>query len=86
MKQDAYHNTDTSTQLKFITGTCTLSLVTSGIKTDPEACSTKCGTTSFVQGVLCKPYTSPNYSHNHWEGSIEHIANLQYVKTSLFKI
>lgn len=41
MKQDAFHNTDTSRQLKFITVTCTLSLVTSGIKIDPKACGTK---------------------------------------------
>lgn len=41
MKQDAFHNTDTSRQLTFITVTCTLSLVTSGIKIDPKACGTK---------------------------------------------
>lgn len=50
MRQDAYHNPDTSRQLKFTIVTCTLSLVTRGTKTDPKACGTKCATASFVQG------------------------------------
>lgn len=77
MRQDAYHNTDTSRQLKCITVTCTLSQGTSGIKTDFKACGTKCTTSSFVQGVLCKPYKSPNYSNNHWQDFTELVENLK---------
>lgn len=85
MKQDANHNTDTRRQLKFITGTCTLSRVTSGIKTGPKACGTKGTTSSFVQGVLYKPYLSPNYSHNHWRYSIELVEILTYENKKIFK-
>lgn len=49
MKQDAHHNQDTSRRLKFTTVTCTLSLVTDGIKTDPGACGTEC-----TQWALCR--------------------------------
>lgn len=85
MKQDAYHNTDTGRRLNFTMGTCTLPLVTSGIKTDPKACGTKCTTSSFVQGVLCKPYTSPNYSHNCWRDSTELTVSFEYKNKAKFQ-
>lgn len=55
MKQDAYHNTDTSTQLKYITVTCTLSLVTSGIKIDPKACGTNIQHRALCRGSSVNP-------------------------------
>lgn len=78
MKQDAYHNTDTSRQLKLIRVTCTLSRVTSGINTDPKACSINCTTSSFVQGVLCKPYKPKLQPQLLWDSN-ELVENLKYM-------
>lgn len=71
MKQDADHGTDTRGRLTWTTAMCACSQVTGGIKTGPQACSTKTYDIQPCAGVLYKPYTSPNFSRSHCRNSIE---------------